>query len=95
MYEVQRMKKATLTGCHSKLSGATILGGLLCKSSIYLLNTTCSCGDLNAAIRFCSRLTGAKINIIYEKIYLSIYFILFSFSIPVRIPCFEHEVDLP
>ena len=66
MYEVQRMKKATLTGCHSKLSGATILGGLLCKSSIYLLNTTCSCGDLNAAIRFGSRLTGAKINIIYE-----------------------------
>ena len=75
MYEVQRMKKATLTGCHSKLSGATILGGLLCKSSIYLLNTTCSCGDLNAAIRFGSRLTGAKINIIYEYLLYSIFFL--------------------
>ena len=67
MYYVQRMKKRRLTGCRSKLSGATILGGLLCKSPIYLLNTSCSCGDLNAAIRFRSRLTGAKINIIYEK----------------------------
>ena len=37
---------------------------------VYLLfNTSCSYGDLNAAIRFGSCLTGAKINIIYEKKY--------------------------
>ena len=62
------MKKATFDW-RSKQLGATILDDLLCKSPIYLLNTSCSCGELNAATRFGSRLTCAKVNIIYEKNY--------------------------
>ena len=67
MYYVRR-----LNGCRSKLLGATILSDFLCKLPGYLLNTSCSCGELNAAIRFGSRLTCAKVNkveIIYEKNY--------------------------
>ena len=60
-----------------KLLGAIVLGDLLCKLPIYLLNLIwakrCSYGELNAAIGFGARkerrLTCAKVNIIYEKVY--------------------------
>ena len=65
------MKKSdvNLTGCRSKLLGATILGDLLCESPIYLLNTSCSCGELNAAIRLGSRLTCVTKKIIKYLLY--------------------------
>ena len=47
---------------------------LLYKSPIYLLNTSCPCGELNATIRFGSRLSCAKVNIIKYLLY-SIFFL--------------------
>ena len=60
-----------------ELLGSIVLGDLLCKLPIYLLNLIWakrySYGELNAAIGFGARkerrLTRAKVNIIYEKVY--------------------------
>ena len=69
MYDVQRMKKATFDWMSLQTVRCHHIRWPLVQIVYLLFNTSCSYGDLNAAIRFGSRLTGAKINIIYEKIY--------------------------
>ena len=75
MYYVQRMKKATFdwlslqtVRCHHSR------WHLLYKSPIYLLNTSCPCGELNATIRFGARLSCAKVNITKYLLY-SVFFL--------------------
>ena len=69
-----KLKERRLTGCRSRLLGASLLGNLLCKLPFHLSNIIrakrWSCGELNAAIRFGSR----KESILFTKKFIKYSF---------------------